>query len=227
MNPNYTLKDLDQSIVVEPKVEANSAVIWLHGLGADGHDFEGILPQLGLPSNHAIRFVFPHAPVQPVTVNGGMAMRSWYDILSMNIADRVDIAGLEKSSAVLKELIEEQMTLGIPADKIVLAGFSQGGLVALHTGLNVSETVAGVLALSTYYPEPCFEESSLKNQTLPILMAHGTYDQVIALNVAEDSKSFLESKGFNVEWQTYPMEHQVCMPEIELISSWLQAKLIS
>ena len=226
MNSNYTLKDLDQSIVIEPKVEANAAVIWLHGLGADGHDFEGILPQLGLPINHAVRFVFPHAPVQPVTVNGGMAMRSWYDILSMNIADRVDIAGLEKSSAVLMELVEEQMALGIPANKIVLAGFSQGGLVALHTGLNFSDTVAGVLALSTYYPEPCFEEQSLKNQTLPILMAHGTYDQVIALKVAEDSKNFLVSKGFNVEWQTYPMEHQVCMPEIELISAWLQAKLI-
>lgn len=227
MNPNYTLKDLDHSIVVEPKVEARAAVIWLHGLGADGHDFEGILPQLGLPNDHAIRFVFPHAPVQPVTVNGGMAMRSWYDILSMNIADRVDVLGLEKSSAVLMELIEEQVTQGIPANKIVLAGFSQGGLVALHTALNFSETVAGVLALSTYYPEPCFEEASVNNQALPILMAHGTYDQVIGLKVAEDSKRFLERKGFTVEWQTYPMEHQVCMPEIECISTWLQAKLIS
>ncbi|BCN94132.1 phospholipase/carboxylesterase [Thiomicrorhabdus immobilis] len=226
MNKNYNLADLDPSIVVEPAVKANAAVIWLHGLGADGHDFENILPQLGLPNDHAIRFVFPHAPVQPVTVNGGMMMRSWYDILSMDIADRVDINGVEQSANVVNDLIAEQISQGIPAQKIVLAGFSQGGLVVLHAGLNCDENLAGILALSTYYPEPCFNESSLRNHALPIFMAHGRYDQVIPLSVAEDSKAFLESKDFSVDWHSYPMEHSVCMQEVEQISAWLQTRLL-
>lgn len=226
MNANYTLADLDSSIVVEPVVSATAAVIWLHGLGADGHDFEGILPQLGLPENHAIRFIFPHAPMQPVTVNGGMVMRSWYDILSMDIADRVDIKGVEQSAKVVNELIAEQLDQGIKAQKIVLAGFSQGGLVVLHAGLNYDENIAGILALSTYYPEPCFNESSVKNNAIPIFMAHGNYDQVIPLSVAQDSKAFLESKDFSIEWHSYPMEHSVCMPEVEAISAWLQARLL-
>lgn len=226
MNPSYTLADLDESIVVEPQSQATSVVIWLHGLGADGHDFEGILPQLELPDNHSIRFIFPHAPVQPVTINGGMKMRSWYDIMSMDIADRVDINGVEQSVAVINEMIAQQKQLGIEAKNILLAGFSQGGLIALHTGLNYSESLAGILALSTYYPEPCFNESTTNPTNATIFMAHGSYDQVISLTVAQDSKAFLESKGIEIEWHTYPMEHSVCMQEIEHIAAWIKTRLL-
>lgn len=226
MKPNFTLSDLDPSIIIEPKNQAKSAVIWLHGLGADGHDFEGILPQLNLPLEHDIRFIFPHAPVQPVTVNGGMVMRSWYDILSMSIADRVDIEGVEQSSAILNELIEQQVKEGIAAQHIVLAGFSQGGLIALHTGLNAKYTLAGVMALSTYYPEACLKSDKVFKTEMPIFMAHGSYDQVIPLNIAESSRNLLIEQGYDVEWRTYPMEHSVCMAEIEQISAWLQDKLL-
>ncbi|WP_040727677.1 alpha/beta hydrolase [Thiomicrorhabdus sp. Kp2] len=227
MDKHDTLADLDPCIIVEPSVPASSAVIWLHGLGADGHDFEGILPQLNLPKNHAIRFVFPHAPVQPVTVNGGMAMRSWYDIYSMTIAERVDIEGINQSSGVVKALIEQQVAQGIAADKIVLAGFSQGGLVVLHAALHSKQPIAGVIALSTYYPSVCWQEAMFqKNSAMPIFMAHGNFDPVIPLSVAQKSKAFLESLNLQVEWHTYPMEHSVCMPEIEHISSWLTAQLL-
>lgn len=226
MNPSYTLADLDESIVVEPQSQATSVVIWLHGLGADGHDFEGILPQLELPDNHSIRFIFPHAPVQPVTINDGMKMRSWYDIMSMDIADRVDINGVEQSVAVINEMIAQQKQLGIEAKNILLAGFSQGCLIALHTGLNYSESLAGILALSTYYPEPCFNESTTNPANANIFMAHGSYDQVISLTVAQDSKAFLESKGIEIEWHTYPMEHSVCMQEIEHIAAWIKTRLL-
>ncbi len=226
MKPSYTLADLDESIVVEPQEKATSVVIWLHGLGADGHDFEGILPQLQLPENHTIRFIFPHAPVQPVTINGGMTMRSWYDIVSMEIADRVDINGVEQSVAVINESIDQQKQLGIEVKNILLAGFSQGGLIALNAGLNCSESLAGILALSTYYPEPCFKESINRSAICPIFMAHGNYDQVIPITVAQDSKNFLESKGIEIEWRTYPMEHSVCMQEIEDIADWIKARLL-
>lgn len=229
MNSNYSLADLDKSIVVEPKDRAQSAVIWLHGLGADGNDFVGILPQLNLPAEHRIRFVFPHAPVQPVTVNGGMAMRSWYDIYSMTIAEKMDIAGINQSAAVLRELIQQQLDSGIPADRIIVAGFSQGGLVALHAGLYYPQPLAGIMALSTYYPTACLEDAKQNEgvfQSPPILMAHGLYDQVIPLAVAQKARVLLTEHGQQVEWHEYPMEHQVCMPQIEAISAWLQARLM-
>jgi len=225
MNKHYTLADLNPSIVVEPTSPATAAVIWLHGLGADGHDFEGILPQLNLATNHGIRFIFPHAPVQPVTVNNGMEMRSWYDIFSMDIADRVDISGIDQSAMVVNELIAQQLAQGIQANKIVVAGFSQGGLVVLQAGLNCDEAIAGILALSTYYPDSCFNENSVKNNALPIFMAHGNYDQVIPVSIAKASKAFLESKDFSIEWHSYPMEHSVCMPEMDDIAAWLNKVL--
>jgi len=225
MNKQFTVADLDSSIVVEPDVKATSAVIWLHGLGADGHDFESILPQLNLPNNHGIRFIFPHAPVQPVTINSGMTMRSWYDIYSMTIDEKVDVEGINQSANIVKELIEQQIASGIATDKIVLAGFSQGGLVVLHCALHYSLPLGGVLALSTYYPAVCKQQKVTDNKTMPIFMAHGTFDPVIPLTVAQKSKTFIESLEFNVQWQTYPMEHSVCMPEIEAISKWLTQQL--
>lgn len=225
MPVEYALSDLDPSIVIEPPKPANAAVIWLHGLGADGHDFVGILPQLNLPADHSIRFVFPHAPVQSVTVNGGMSMRSWYDIYSMSIAEKMDLHSIELSSNVLKELIDEQLKLGITADKIVIAGFSQGGLIALNTALSLDLTLAGVMALSTYYPKACLETLASPNTGTPILMVHGEYDPVVPFSVAQNSQQRLTQTGANIEWHSYPMEHQVCMPEIELVSKWLQSRL--
>lgn len=225
MPAEYVLSDLDPSIVIEPPTAAESAVIWLHGLGADGQDFVGILPQLNLPENHTIRFVFPHAPVQPVTVNGGMSMRSWYDIYSMSIAEKMDLHSIQLSSNVLKELINEQLELGIPADKIVIAGFSQGGLIALNTALSLDKTLAGVMALSTYYPKACLAALDSPNIKTPILMVHGEFDPVVPFSVAQASQQRLSQIGACLEWHSYPMEHQVCMPEIELISKWLQSRL--
>lgn len=222
MTDSYQLKDLDASIVVEPTSPANSAVIWLHGLGADGHDFVGLLPQLNLPENHAIRFIFPHAPIQPVTVNGGMTMRSWYDIYSMSIADKMDLSSIAMSSSVVKELIEEQIASGIDVNKIVLAGFSQGGLIVLNTALKENYVLAGVMALSTYYPKACMESLSVLNTQTPILMMHGEYDPVVPINVAQASREGLKKAGCEVEWHEYPMEHQLCMPEIVTISAWLK-----
>lgn len=223
----YSLSDLDPSIVIEPAETAQAAVIWLHGLGADGNDFAGIIPQLNLPENHAIRFVFPHAPQQPVTVNGGMIMRSWYDIYAMDIAERMDLESIELSSQVVNELIDEQVNAGIAPEKIVLAGFSQGGLVVLNTALKTELALAGVLALSTYYPKACFESIATPNTRIPIMMLHGTFDPVVPLSVAEASCQRLLAASCQLEWQTYPMEHQVCMQEIEDISRWLCKTLLS
>ena len=225
MNKMYSLEDLDQPVVLEPSMSANSAVIWLHGLGADGHDFAGILPQLNLPKDHGIRFIFPHAPVQPVTVNGGMTMRSWYDIYSMTIAEKIDIEGINQSAGIVKELIEQQMSKGISPHNIILAGFSQGGLVVLHAALHSDHALAGVLALSTYYPAECYQQSDKNGHQTPVFMAHGTYDQVIPLNVAEKSHGFLQSIDCETQWHTYPMEHSVCSAEIDAIASWLRLHL--
>ena len=228
MNSTYTLADLEPSIIVEPPQAAKAAVIWLHGLGADGHDFAGLLPQLGLPNNHAIRFIFPNAPVQAVTVNGGMQMRSWYDIYSMSIAEKMDLHSIEQSSLVLEELVQEQVDNGISADKIVIAGFSQGGLIALNMALTSDYTLAGVLALSTYYPQACID--SLERPAKcgsPIFMAHGEYDPVVPFAVAQSSVDRLKLLGCEVEWHSYPMEHQVCMPEVEAISEWLKKQLVT
>jgi len=230
LKTHFTLADLDKSIVLEPDTNADSAVIWLHGLGADGNDFAGILPQLQLPNNHKVRFIFPHAPIQAVTVNGGMEMRSWYDIYSMTIAEKMDVEGIEQSASIVAEMIEQQIAQGVSADKIVLAGFSQGGLVVLHAGLQSKHPIAGIMALSTYYPEACWqaiENRQVKTNSVPILMAHGLYDQVIPLPVASKAKNLLTSKELNVEWHEYPMEHQVCMEEIEVIANWLKDKLIN
>ncbi len=226
MTASYSLTDLDPSIVVEPPQSADCAVIWLHGLGADGHDFVGILPQLNLPADHRIRFVFPHAPVQPVTVNGGMAMRSWYDIYSMSIADKMDLHSIQLSSQVLNDLIDEQIGQGIAEQNIVIAGFSQGGLIALNTALSCTKSLAGVMALSTYYPAACLEAITRPiNRDIPVFMAHGRFDQVVPYSVAEASRQRLTDAGCQLEWHSYPMEHQVCMEEIEAIAGWLTDKL--
>ncbi len=222
---SYSLSDLDPSIIVEPNRPAKHAVIWLHGLGADGNDFVGLLPQLNLPDDHAIRFVFPHAPRQAVTVNGGMVMRSWYDIYSMEIASKIDEHSIEQSSGVLVELIQQQIEQGISAENIIIAGFSQGGLITLHTVLHSGITLGGAIALSTYYPDVCLKQSSCADEEIPVMMVHGDYDPVIPVGIAEASYQKLLEIGCQVSWQRYPMEHQVCMSEIEQISYFIQHAL--
>jgi phospholipase/carboxylesterase len=197
------------------------SVIWLHGLGADGHDFEPIVPELRLPAGLSLRFVFPHAPVQPVTINGGMAMRSWYDILSFDSEGRADRDGVLKSSALLESLIAREIDRDIEADRIVIAGFSQGGAVAIHTALQTQHNIAGLMALSTYMALPEDAENAVSRKDLPIFMAHGSFDPVLQIDWGRSSAGKLSDNGFRVDWHEYPMEHAVCQQEIADISHWL------
>jgi phospholipase/carboxylesterase len=203
--------------------EPRLAVLWLHGLGADGHDFEPIVPELGL--GVPVRFVFPHAPVRPVTINGGMAMRAWYDILGFDRRAKEDAAGIRASAAAVTELVDREIERGMTSDRIVLAGFSQGGAVALHTALREPRPLAGALALSTYRPlaATLASERSAANARLPIFMAHGTDDGVLPLQLAETSRGALEALGYAVAWHAYPMAHSVCLEEIGAIGAWLEA----
>ena len=216
-----------ERLLVEPSRQADAAVIWLHGLGADGHDFEGIVPHLGLPDGHGVRFVFPHAPVRPVTVNGGMEMRAWYDIVEMNIGIRQDEAGIRNSAGLAASLIAAESSAGISPERIVLAGFSQGGAIALHAGLRHPERLAGIMALSTYLPlaESLDAERSQPNAQVPIFMAHGTADPVIPFRLADESRKRLERTGYAVDFRSYPMPHSVVPEEIADIGTWLRAIL--
>lgn len=206
--------------------DAQYSIIWLHGLGADGHDFEPLVPELGL-ADRSVRFVFPHAPVQAVTLNGGMAMRAWYDIRSPQIQQDEDAVGIRGSQAMIEALIQQQQQRGVAASRIILAGFSQGGAVALHTGLRHAELLGGILALSTYLPlVPDLEqERQHVNQAVPIFMAHGSDDPVVPLSLAETSCQILQQAGYQVTWKCYPMQHQVCLDEIADIAIWLRQHL--
>ncbi len=213
---------MDQPIEIETGPRPEAAVIWLHGLGADGHDFEPIVPELRLAK--AVRFIFPHAPARPVTINNGMRMRAWYDIFQFGGGPE-DEAGIHASEALLNELISQERKKGI--SKIVLAGFSQGGAIVLQNGLRHTEPLAGIMALSTYLPlsGKLEEEKNAKNQKVPIFMAHGVYDDIIPLKRAEQSKDLLVKSGYAVDWRTYPMPHSVCPEEIGHISEFLAKTL--
>ncbi len=211
-----------QHIEIETAPEPTGSIIWLHGLGADGHDFEPIVPELRLPADQPLRFIFPHAPERPVTINGGMRMRAWYDIVALD-GSQQDMDGIEDSSRLLREFVAREIERGIPASRIVLAGFSQGGAIALHTALRYPERLAGLMALSTYLPvaDRLGDERSEANRELPIFMAHGSYDPMIPVGVAEYSRDQLAYFGYAVQWQTYPMQHAVCPEEIAAIRDWL------
>lgn len=215
------------TIVVEPPRTATASVIWLHGLGADGHDFEPIVPELGADIVGHVRFIFPNAPMRPVTINGGYVMRAWYDIVDTDVTRRADESGVRESAVMLQGHVESEIAKGIPASRIVLAGFSQGGAIALHAGLRHPAPLAGVMALSTYLPveHTVASEVHAANGAVPLFMAHGTEDTVIPLAQATRSKQLLETLGYTVEWRTYPMAHAVCPPEIEHIASWLRRLL--
>jgi phospholipase/carboxylesterase len=207
-----------QSLVIDTGPDPQASVIWLHGLGADGHDFEPVVPELLL--DKPVRFVFPHAPVRPVTLNQGMRMRAWYDIYRLGGGPE-DEAGIRASQQLVEEMIAEARSSAM--QRIVLAGFSQGGAIALQTALRHPERLDGVLALSTYLPlhSSLDAERSAANRELPIFMAHGVYDDVIPLARAEQSRQALERLGYRVEWRTYPMPHSVCPEEIVHISEFL------
>ena len=204
-----------------------ATVIWLHGLGADGHDFEPIVPELDLPDALAVRFVFPHAPMQAVTINGGAVMRAWYDVYALEGQRREDTAGVRASQTKVEELIAREKARGVPAARLVLAGFSQGGAIALQTGLRHGERLAGIMALSTYLPvaSTLAAEASPANRAVPIFMAHGQDDPLIPIERATMSRRQLEAAGYTVEWHQYPMAHAVCMDEIADVSAWLQRVL--
>lgn len=214
-----------EHIEIEPSVPATSTVIWLHGLGADGHDFEAIVPELNLPSGSGIRFIFPHAPIRPITINDGAEMRAWYDFIPHSeTAGAEDIA---ESSAQLGEFIEHEISRGIPSEAILLAGFSQGGVIALHTGTRYPKRLAGILAISTYLYDAAGTEAEMSdaNLALPILMAHGTYDPMIPIMRAATSRENLIRLGYDMRWFDYPMEHQVCLEEVEEIARFFQELL--
>lgn len=222
MNP-----PLLKSVQVQPNVEATASVIWLHGLGADGHDFPPIVPELGLGPAHSVRFVFPHAEPMPVTVNGGMVMPAWYDILGMDFERVVDEAGVRASAARVGDLIENEIASGIDPARILLAGFSQGGAIALHTGLRWPVALGGIIALSTYLAcdGNLDEERSEANAQVPIFQAHGTQDPMVPMALGQAARTRLLDLGYGIEWHEYPMQHQVCQEEITALGAWLRRQL--
>jgi phospholipase/carboxylesterase len=213
-----------ETIQIETAPNPTVSVIWLHGLGADGSDFVPIVREIALDGLPAIRFVFPHAPTMPVTVNGGYVMRAWYDILGVDLAKREDENGLRKSQAAVEQLIEAEKARGIPAARIVLAGFSQGCAMTLQTGLRHPEKLAGLLCLSGYLPIHTTLESErhAANAGTPIFLAHGRGDPVIPIDRAERSRDLLVSLGYPVEWHEYLMQHSVCQEEVDDIGAWLR-----
>jgi len=219
-------RELLPAVVIEPSAPATAAVIWLHGLGADGHDFEPIVPELGL-ADAPVRFIFPHAPERPVTINMGYVMRAWYDITAPDLSQGQDEAGTRESEQLLCAWIAHEREQGIPANRIILAGFSQGGAIVLHTGLRYPEMLGGIMALSTYLPlaDSVADEKHVANANVPIFMAHGSDDPIIPLGFAERSRDTLMNLGHPVEWHHYTMPHSVCPAEIEAMAEWLRGRL--
>jgi len=215
------------TIEVETGRNPTGTVIWLHGLGADGHDFEPIVPQLVAPGERALRFVFPNAPVRAVTINNGYRMPAWYDILSFDRGARQDEPGIKTSDATLRSLIQRENERGIATNRIVIGGFSQGGAMALYTGTRLPEKLAGIMGLSCYMlvSDKFDTERSQANQTTPVFMAHGTFDNVVGAELGLQTQQLLTKQGYTVEWHTYPMAHSVMPEEILHIAAWLRKVL--
>lgn len=218
---------MNDAVIIEPSASHRASVIWLHGLGADGHDFEVIVPELRLSEELGIRFIFPHAPERPVTINGGMVMRSWYDIKDPDLSVQRDRQDFDSSAAILEAWINAEIEAGIPADRIIAAGFSQGGAIALHCGLVFPQQLAGLLILSSYLPfaDVLEQDQALVNKNTPILMMHGQHDPVIPVGFARQSCKILQHHNYPIEWHDYPMQHGVCIEEIQRISNWLTTRL--
>jgi phospholipase/carboxylesterase len=220
---NYTRHETDTAVTLTPASAPTATIIWLHGLGADGHDFVPIVPELRLPASLAIKFVFPHAAQRPVTVNNGYVMRAWYDIKGPALNAEEDAVGIHAAEQRIQELIQTESTAGIAARRIVIAGFSQGGAIALQTALRYPQRLAGVMPLSTYLPlrDSLATEASAVNRDLPMLMCHGRQDQVIPLRVAEQSRDIMQALGYAIDFRIYDMPHSVCAAEVNDIAAWL------
>jgi phospholipase/carboxylesterase len=221
------MSDLLEAIEIETGKNPAACIIWMHGLGADGNDFVPIVRELDLPRMQPIRFVFPHAPMRPVTLNNGYVMRAWYDVSYGDLegrSRRPDEAGVRASHEAIGKLIARETGRGIATEKIVLAGFSQGGAIALHTGLRYPQRLAGMMALSTYLPlaEHLAHEAAPVNATTPIFMAHGTDDPVVPYAMGAGSRELLGKMGYDVEWHEYPMQHSLCLEEVQDIAAWLR-----
>ena len=216
-----------RAVEINPAGTPRACIIWLHGLGADGHDFEPLIPQLGIVETLGVRVVLPHAPHRPVTINGGMEMPAWYDIRATDFQQGQDSTGIRESEQQLCDLIQREVDGGIPAEHILLAGFSQGGAIVLHTGLRYPQPLAGILALSTYVPlaDTLKTEAVAANSQVPILMAHGMQDPVVPVKLALQSRDLLVALGYQVRWHSYPMPHAVCPEEISDVRDWLSQRL--
>lgn len=216
-------QDLLPCVEIPAPASHRASIVWLHGLGADGHDFEPIAAELALPAALGVRYLFPHAPRRPVTINGGYVMRAWYDILAPDLSAGIDEQGIRESERQVAALVERETAAGIPYGRIILAGFSQGGAVALETAARLPEPVAGILALSTYLTLP--EQFPIARSACPVFMAHGSEDPIVPHALAIRSRQVLEGKGYPVEWHSYPMPHAVCAEEIRDIRAWLLTRL--
>jgi phospholipase/carboxylesterase len=216
-----------ETIEINPTGNTTASIIWLHGLGADGNDFVPVIPELNLPENLPVRFVFPNAPMQPVTINNGYIMRSWYDIVMMDINKHADEKGIAESAQHIWRLIEREEQSGVPTERIMLAGFSQGAVMALTTGLTYPKKLAGILALSGYLPysEQIMAKASPANKTTPIFLGHGTQDTVVPYFLGQAAHEALTQHQYNVAWYSYPMGHSVCIEEIEAIGTWIVQQL--
>lgn len=223
---NKDVGDLLEYVEVTTAPNPSYSVIWLHGLGADGHDFEPIVPYLGLSPATAVRFIFPHALMRPVTVNGGAVMRAWYDIIEISASRSQDEAGIRHSAGKVQALIDQEVARGIPASKIILAGFSQGGAMALHVGLRYPQKLAGIMALSAYllFPEQLQKEFSKANADTPVFIGHGTQDPVVPFMLGQAVRSVLEAGQWPVEWHSYPIPHSVSPAEIADIGHWMKGR---
>ena len=213
-----------ESVIIEPHQTAKYSIVWLHGLGADGHDFESIVPELYLPPEMPVRFIFPHANKRSVTINNGMVMRAWYDILELSVNRRIDFDSIDQSTLAVLELIEAENDKGIPCQNIMIGGFSQGGVIALDLACMTDLKLAGVFGLSCYFPTAeRFKDKPLKaNQETPFFLAHGTFDPVISIDLGKQSKADLEEIGVKVQWETYPIQHAVNWDEITALSLFIQ-----
>lgn len=224
---SYTRQETERDVTLSPAAAPVATVIVLHGLGADGWDFVPVVQEFRLPASLSVRFVFPHAPVRPITVNGGYEMRGWYDIRDFSITGREDVEGMTESADRVAEYVRREAELGVPPERVVLAGFSQGGAVALHTGLRHPERLAGIVALSTYLPfrSRVAAEISQQNRDVPILMCHGREDPIVAYELGETSRDVLREHGYEVDWHAFPFAHEVSLEEITVVSAWLQRAL--
>ena len=223
------MAELIQHLELNTGVNPEGTIVWMHGLGADCWDFVPIVKELGVPEDLPLRFIFPQAPSRPITINGGHVMPGWYDISMAEFERKADEAGIRDSQAAINALIEREITRGISSDNIVLAGFSQGGAIALQCGLRSKHRLGGIMALSTYLTlsDSLGAEKSVANSNIAILMAHGVQDPIVPLSLARTSKATLVSHGFQVEWHEYPMQHAVCGEEIETIAAWLEKRFRS